>query len=292
PLLRAVAGLTVARLGPALAEVLRCGLLAETGRGSAGLDPTAPPKVSFRHVLASRAVYAEITVPERRALHDRAGRALERPSARPVAQLTRHFREAGQPAKWCRYAEQAADLALSAGDEATASVLLLDLLTKADLPAHAVVRLVKKIPFGSFTGQSRFGDLVATLRTVVDAQALDQRAQAEARMLLGRVLLMMEEREAARTELERAVPHLVHDPVEAARAMILLGWPSGGAAWPASRHRKWLQRAAELTAPMSPADHLNLTAERASALLMLGDPAGWSVAAQIPDEAASPGERQ
>jgi DNA-binding CsgD family transcriptional regulator len=281
PVLRAVAGLTAARLGPALTEVLRCGLLTEAGRGM----------VSFRHVLAARAVYAGITVPERRALHSRAGRALERRSPRPVAQLTRHFREGGQPAKWCRYAEQAADLALSAGDEATASVLLLDLLTKADLPAHAVVRLVKKIPFGSFTGQSGFGDLVATLRSVVDAQALDQRAQAEARMLLGRVLLVMEEREAGRTEVERAIPHLVHDPVEAARAMILLGWPAG-AAWPASRHRQWLQRAAELTAPMSPADHLNLTVDRASALLMLGDQAGWSVAAQIPDEAPSPGERQ
>ena len=281
PVLRAVAGLTAARLGPALAEVLRCGLLAEAGRGM----------VSFRHVLAARAVYAGITVPEHQALHRRAGRALERRSPRPVAQLTRHFREAGQPAKWCRYAEQAADLALSAGDEATASVLLLDLLTKADLPAHTVVRLVKKIPFGSFTGQSRFDDLVATLRSVVAAQALDQRAQAEARMLLGRVLLVMEEREAGRTEVERAIPGLVHDPVEAARAMILLGRPAG-AAWPASRHRQWLRRAAELTVPASPADHLNLTVERASALLMLGDPAGWSVAAQIPDEAPSPGERQ
>ena len=211
PVLRAVAGLTAARLGPALAEVLRCGLLAEAGRDM----------VSFRHVLAARAVYAGITVPEHQALHRRAGRALERRSPRPVAQLTRHFREASH-GQWCRYAEQAADLALSAGDEATASVLLLDLLTKADLPAHTVVRLVKKIPFGSFTGQSRFDDLVATLRSVVAAQALDQRAQAEARMLLGRVLLVMEEREAGRTEVERAIPGLVHDPVEAARAMILL----------------------------------------------------------------------
>ena len=281
PLLRAVAGLTAARLGPALAEVLRSGLLAEAGRGM----------LSFRHVLTARAVYAGITVPERRTLHGRAGRALERRSPQPVAQLTRHFREGGQPAKWCRYAEQAADLALSAGDEAAASALLLDLLTKADLPAPAVVRLVKKIPFGSFTGQSRFEDLVATLRSAVDAQALDQRAQAEARMLLGRVLLVMEEREAGRTEVERAIPHLVHDPVEAARAMILLGWPSG-TAWPASRHRRWLERAAELTARMPPAGRLNLTVERASALLMLGDPAGWAVASQIPDEAPSPGERQ
>ena len=43
---------------------------------------------------------------------------------------------------------------------------------------------------------------------------------------------------------------------------------------------------------MPPADQLNLTVDRASALLMLGDQAGWSVAAQIPDDAPSPRERQ
>ena len=35
-----------------------------------------------------------------------------------------------------------------------------------------------------------------------------------------------------------------------------------------------------------------MTVGRAGALLMLGDPAGWSVAAQIPDDAPSPRERQ
>jgi DNA-binding CsgD family transcriptional regulator/tetratricopeptide (TPR) repeat protein len=279
--LRAVAGPAARRVGPALADVLRCGLLVEDGRGT----------VSFRHVLAARAVYEAIAAPQRRALHRRAGHALEGRSPRPIAQLTRHYREASQPGKWCHYAEQAADLALSAGDEATAGALLLDLLTSGDLSAHAVVRLGKKIPFASFAGQSRFRDLVRTLRSVVDAQPLDQRAEAEVRMLLGRVLLVMEEREAGRAEVERAIPHLVHDPVEAARAMIQLGWPAGNT-WPASRHRQWLHRAAEMTASMPPADRLNLTVERASALLMLGDQAGWSVAARIPGDAPTPRERQ
>jgi DNA-binding CsgD family transcriptional regulator len=279
--LRAVAGLTVRRLGPALAEVLRCGLLAEDGRST----------VSFRHVLAARVVYEAMAVPERRVLHRRAGHTLERRSPQPIAQLARHYREAGQPGTWCRYAEQTADLALSAGDEATASTLLLDLLTSGDLAADAVVRVAKKIPFASFTGQSRFQDVVSALRPVVDGHALDDHTRAEARILLGRVLLVMEEREAGRAEVERAIPHLVDDPVEAARAMILLGWPAGST-WVAARHRQWLERAAQMTAPMAPADRLNLTVERASALLMLGDQAGWSLAAQIPDDAPSPAERQ
>ncbi len=260
--LRAVAGLTAGELGPALGEVLRCGLLAEDGRGM----------VSFRHLLAAQAVYEAIAVPERRVLHRRAGHALERRSPQPIEQLARHYREAGQPGTWCRYAEQTADLALAAGDQATASTLLLDLLTSADLSADAVVRLVKKIPF-AFTGQSRFRDLVSALRSVVAGQALDQPAEAEARVLLGRVLLLMDEREAGRAEVERAIPHLASDPIEAARAMILLGWPAG-TTWPAARHRQWLERAVEITASLPPEDRLNLTVGRASALLMLGDPAG------------------
>jgi len=278
--LRAVAGLPAARLGPALAEVLRCGLLVEDDRGM----------VSFRHLLAARAVSEAMAVSERRVLHRRAGHTLERRSPQPIAQLARHYREAGQPGKWCRYAEQTADLALATGDEATASALLLDLLTGADLPADAVVRLVKKVPL-AFTGQSRFQDLVSALRSVVDGHELGARGEAGARMLLGRVLVVMDEREAGRAEVERAIPHLADDPVEAARAMIVLGWPAG-TAWPAARHRQWLQRAAELTASMSPDEQLNLTVGRAGALLMLGDPAGWSVAEQIPDEARSPRERQ
>ena len=242
------------------------------------------------HLLAAQAVYEAIAVPERRVLHRRAGHALERRSPQPIEQLARHYREAGQPGKWCRYAEQTADLALAAGDQATASTLLLDLLTSADLSADAVVRLVKKIPF-AFTGESRFRDLVSALRAAVAGQALDQPAEAEARMLLGRVLLLMDEREAARAEVERAIPHLTGDPVEAARAMVLLGWPAG-TTWPTARHRQWLQRAEEMTASLPPEDRLNLTVGRAGALLMLGDQDGWSAATQIPDEPRSPRERQ
>ena len=77
PTLRAVAGLPAGRAATALAEVLRCGLLAEDRHGA----------ISFRHVLACRAVYEAISPPERRQLHRRAGHALERqlvPADRPA----------------------------------------------------------------------------------------------------------------------------------------------------------------------------------------------------------------
>src|SRR5262249_51274347 len=45
-------------------------------------------------------------------------------------------------------------------------------------------------------------------------------------------------------------------------------------------------------ASLPPEDRLNLTVGRASALLMLGDQAGWPAATQIPDDPPSPRERQ
>jgi DNA-binding CsgD family transcriptional regulator/tetratricopeptide (TPR) repeat protein len=276
-----VAGLADGRAGAALTEVLRCGLLAEDRHGA----------VSFRHGLAAQTVYEAISPPERRQLHLRAGQALEGRPSPPIAQLTRHFREAKDTSKWCYYAERAANLALATGDEVTASTLLQDLLTQADLPVGSVVRLIKKMPFASFTGHAPFRDLAKTLQSVLDAGVAEPALEADARMLLGRVLLQMEDREAARAELERAIPNLRHDSVEAARAAILLGWPTD-AAWPASMHREWLDRAAGMIASVPPADRLNLTVERASALLMLGEEEGWAVAAQITEDAASPAERQ
>ncbi|MGH3159651.1 MAG: ATP-binding protein, partial [Streptosporangiaceae bacterium] len=199
--LRAITGLSAHRVSGALAEVLRCGLLAEDERGV----------VSFRHALSAQAVYEAMSPPERRRLHLRVGRALEGQPCPPIAQLTRHFREASEPAKWCRYAEQAAGLALAAGDPATAGTLLHDVLTNAELPVGSVIRLIKKMPFASFTGQQPFRDLARTLRAVLDDGVDDPAQEAEARMLLARVLLVLADREAARAELERAIPHLRHD---------------------------------------------------------------------------------
>jgi DNA-binding CsgD family transcriptional regulator len=277
----AVTRLPAWRARDALAEVLRCGLLTED----------EPGVVSFRHGLTAQAVYEAMSPPQRRRLHLRAGHVLEGRPCPPTAQLIRHFREAREPEQWCRYAEQAADLALAAGDQTTASILLHDVLTNADLPVGPVVRLIKKVPFASFTGQEPFTDLARTIRAVLARGVADPVDEAEARLLLARVLLVVADREAARTELERAIPHLSHDTLEAARAAILLGWPQD-MTWPASRHRRWLDRAAEMTPSMPPADRLNLTVERASALLMLGDEDGWAVAADIPEEVTQAGERQ
>ena len=78
-------------------------------------------------------------------------------------------------------------------------------------------------------------------------------------------------------EMERAVPGLAHRPADAARAMILLGWPTR-TLWPAAVHRRWLERgwAIAQDAAIPDDDRLLLAVNRATALLTLGDEAGWA----------------
>lgn len=269
----AVSGLPAAGGRTGLADALRSGLLAENDRG----------QLSFRHMLASRAVYEAIPAPERRMMHLRAGRALETHVPQPVPRLAGHFRQGGEIGKWCQYAEHAADLAIASGDITTAIALLRDMLAHAQLDVSSVIRLTDKIPSPSLTGDPRFRDVVHALRSALDTGVPDPAEEAEVRFQLGRVLFLMEEYEAARGELERAVPHLSHNPVYGSRAMMMLSWPRGPGR--ASIHAHWLRRAAELSASIGPLDRLRMTVDRATALLLLGDAAGWAEAAQIPDNA-------
>lgn len=94
-LLAAVAGLPPARMRSGLSQSLGCRLLTEN-------FPYGPGPVCFRHVMAARAIYESIPAPRRRELHQRAGHALEHVSPLPLAQLARHFREAGDSVRGVR----------------------------------------------------------------------------------------------------------------------------------------------------------------------------------------------
>jgi DNA-binding CsgD family transcriptional regulator/tetratricopeptide (TPR) repeat protein len=274
--LRAVAGLPVGRARAGLAEALGSRLLAVDQPNEQGL-------ASFRHVLACRAVYEAVPELERRALHLRAGRALRSASPPPVARLARHFREAGKTAEWHRYAELAADTALAAGDEVTAGVLLHDLVTRAVLPAREMAELVSKMALLAFAVEDQLRDLAHAVRTAVGRGHLTPGAEAELRFQLGRVLKAMGEEQAGRAELERAIPGLPRGSVRAARAMTLLGgWPRE-ATRPVLAHRRWLDRAAMVAGSLEPAERLRLAVDRATALLLLGEEAGWRAADEIPD---------
>jgi DNA-binding NarL/FixJ family response regulator len=278
--LRVVAGLSAARTRSGLSEALGSALLAEDGHGLA----------SFRHALAARAVYAEIPGPQRRVLHQRAGRALEEASPPPVGELARHFRAAGDAGRWAVHAERAAELAHLAGDDTTAATLLHDLVTGAGLPAAELARLADQLVLLALSDDSQLRDLAAAFRAALGAGDLAPAEDAGLRFQLSRVLMTIGANEDSLAELERAVPHLVPGSVQAARAMLRLGMPSMDAC-PAAVHLGWLRRAAGAGAAASPAEQLRMLVDRVGALLLLGEESGWAEAARIPWDATQPRDR-
>jgi DNA-binding CsgD family transcriptional regulator len=268
------------RLRGGLAQALGSRLLAEDSRGL----------ILFWHALAAQAIYAAISGPDRRLLHRRAGQALESTKPPPLARVARHFREAGDTVRWSRYAEQAAEAAVAAGDEAGAGELLADLVAGARLPPGEASRLTGKIVLLALPMDGRLRDLASALRLALDAPDLEPCQEAELRFQLGRVLFTMDEYEASRAELERAASSLPPGSLHAVRAMTLLGWPHGLGVTASVRVR-WLRRAAQAAGSLDPRERLRLLVSRATALLALGDPEGWAAAAAIPDLPSAAGER-
>jgi DNA-binding CsgD family transcriptional regulator len=275
----AVVDIPAQRARAGLCEALACGLLAEDGHGL----------VAFRHELAALAVYEAIPGPDRRAAHWRAGYALECCSSSPPARLVRHFREARDTSRWRRYGEQAADLALAAGDEAGAGMLLCDLIANAGPPPSEVTRLADKIVPWALRPGGELRDLAGALRALADSGNLAPREEAEVRVQLGWVLGVIQEHEASRAEMQRALPMLQAGSPHAIRALRVLGWPMG-TTHPAREYLRWL-RLATRTVPPDPMEQLRLAVSRTTALLALGQQAGWAVAELIPSEPSEPRER-
>lgn len=277
-----VAGISQQQAEDGLAEALAGGLLQE--------DRDA--RVGFRHMLAARSIYHDLGAMERRRLHRRAGKALEHEPVRRVAELARHFREAGEPGRWAAYAQQAADQAISSGDPRTAFGLLLDLLAGGAVRGAAVSRLVQRMPLYAAPGDGPLRELVAVLHETA-AGELTREERTEATWQLARLMFHVGDVEAASAEMERAVPGLVEDrPGAAVHAMMMLARPLGTAC-PAARHRAWLERAGRLidaSPGPSPEERLAFLMDRAATLLVLGDPAGWAAARDLPAAGETPGE--
>jgi DNA-binding CsgD family transcriptional regulator len=277
-----VAGVSLQEAESGLVEALAGGLLHE-GRDA---------RVGFRHMLAARSVYRALGAIERSRLHRRAGEALEREPVHRVAELARHFREAGDPGRWAAYAEEAADHAIASGDPRTAFGLLFDLLVGGAVRGAAVSGVVRRMPLYAAPGNGSLRELVSVLRQTA-AGELTREERTEASWQLARLMFHVGDVEAASVEMERAVPGLVQDrPVAAVHAMMMLARPLGTAR-PAADHRAWLEGAGHLIEAWpgpSPAERLAFLMDRAATLLVLGDPAGWAAARDLPVVGETPGE--
>lgn len=273
-----VAGLLGEPAHTALAEAVGSGLLHEDDQ----------LRLAFQHAFMGQVVYEAIPGAQRRRLHRLAGEALAGCDPAPVVQLTRHFREAGEADRWCRYAELAAERAISRGDHTTAAALLNDLLAGAELAVPVRCRVAHRLASTALLRREPVDQLhrqvVATLRRILASGALSPVEAAPIRNPLGRLLAQQGDFTAAHVELEQAVPYLPEDSPETLRAVTYLGWPWLGPG-PAEVHRKWLQRAAGMDhSRLSESDRLSVAADRAAALLQLGDPAGWELASGLPTE--------
>jgi ATP/maltotriose-dependent transcriptional regulator MalT len=244
----------------------------------------------FRNPLSRRAVHDSLAEPTRRQLHRRAIAALRDSSPPPLAELTRHCRAAGMVADWHRYAEAAADQAIALGDDLAASQLLRDVVSRPDASRDTRVRLAIKLGRAALTGMSH-GEALDVLRTTLSEPGLPPEVRGELRLCLG-VLLRNQASSArqGRTELERALKELPdprelpHAAAPATRAMTSLGAPyllDGGHL---EQHLEWLAKAEATARRSGQADlEASVRASRAAALVVIGDPHGWSVAGPLPD---------
>lgn len=277
--LSAVSELSGNQTRQAVVHAVRRGFLDEDSRG----------QVHFRHMLVARTIYEDIPRVERPPLHLLAGRALEATPHLHLRQLARHFRAAHRPVEWCRYAEQAADVAVSSDDHGTAIDLLSVLLTSADLPPRDRARVAAKLaaavvdrPAG---GSALAGSVVSTLRDVVNDESLTTRERAVIHIRLGRIITQSNQPADDRAEIEDAVPLLTDNPSEAARAMSVLGWPRADLV-PARELIGWLDRVGAIeTSAMPRTERVSIAVTRATALLILGQERGWDIGSEAVGDA-------
>jgi DNA-binding CsgD family transcriptional regulator len=275
-IVRIVSGLPPDEAASGLEDALRSMLLVEDERGL----------IAFRHASSGRAVYEAIAARERREMHLRAAWALEGVVPTPVARLARHFREAGEHAQWCRYAEQMTDQALAAGDDGLAAATLCELAVRSDRSPGEMLRIVRRYISTAPVGDDQLRNLAASLRSALDGGAASPDEAAGLRVQLGRFLFNLQLYEAGRAQLEQALAHPGLDATDRARAMVFLGFPFESSQ-PAHVHRRWLRRAGEAVAQVESPDRRTLEMERATGLLLLGEQEGWSATAAIDEQRAT-----
>ena len=282
-LLRRAAGLSAARTAVGLSEALSLGLLRESDHGRFG----------FRHVLAQRVFYDAIETPERRLLHLRVAQGLEQVEGEPpLARIAHHLKHGGLRKKWIRYAEAAADLAISLGNDSAACDLLVEALDRPD--AAAVVRARMAVKLGRAALASLDHDqALAVLRRVLDEEDFPVGVRGEVRLYVGLLLdNQAGQASAGLAEIARAVPELRRRPELAARAMSALAIPMSTTGHLAE-HLGWMNLALEAAdRAQDPVLKTAVLVNRATVLMHVGDPESWRAVLELPKHATSAEEER
>ncbi|MFE5734582.1 LuxR C-terminal-related transcriptional regulator [Streptomyces sp. NPDC056528] len=247
------------------------------------------PCPAFRHPLDRRAALARLSGPRLARLSLRAARALRRNGGGPppLADLARLYAAAGRVREGLRCLVTAADRAAAAGDYATATSLYTRAVAE-DPRAGGRIRTAAKLARTAQLARAG-GPVVAAVRRVLDEDDPPPRLRGEIRLHLS-VVLRNQSGGAldSLNEVARAVPDLeASDPQTAARAMAVAAIPSIKG-WHVDRHREWLERGEALAdRVVDPVARAAVAANRATALMLLGDPRAWTAAEALRGPAGS-----
>lgn len=238
---------------------------------------TDGPHPVFRHPLDRQAALEEVPGPRLTSLSLRAVRALRRSGGPvPLADLARLSLAAGRVREGLRYLTTAADRAATEGDYTAATSLYTQAIAE-DPRAAGRIRTAAKLVR---TAQLARADerVVQAIRRVLDEDAPPPQERGDIRLHLG-ILLRNQSGGAldSLNEIARAIPDLeVSDPPTAARAMLVAAIPSIKG-WPVSRNYAWLERAEAIAGRVTdPVARAAIAANRASALMLLGDRRAWA----------------
>ncbi|MBL1102128.1 LuxR C-terminal-related transcriptional regulator [Streptomyces coffeae] len=230
------------------------------------------------------AVHQLIPGPVRREMHERAAEALVARRPVPWALVARQHFASGRIAAWLGSVEKAAHEAIEAGNHQLAISLLEDTLARPVVQGSDRARLALMLARSASHGP-RSDRTVEVLEHLVDDPALPAAARGEIRLGLGLVLLQCDQDGQSgdgRAELVKVVEELSCSPALAARAMSALAlpyWPRGSLA----DSLAWLARAEATVAESGDAvAEAAVAANRAAALLSVGDPDGWRHLEQLP----------
>lgn len=242
---------------------------------------------SLRHTLAMQAVVQGIPRPTRRRLHFRAAELLATLTPMPVALLAQHYREARAIDEWARYAELAADVAVSIRDAAGAAAFLRDVILAPGVAATDRARMAMKLARAALSSVTPPDSSTDLLHRLVEDPELPAPDRAELRALLGLLYVSAGDASAGYRAMADAVPGLAERPRAATSVMINLAapWVVEGHA---SEHLEWLERACAAAQDCpDPAAQLAVVLGRALVPLYLGDPAGWDAIRAVPWTASS-----
>lgn len=261
--IRTVASLTSEGFVAAITRANKAGMVEPDGAG-----------FRFRHSLTKQAIYEDLSVVQRRALHARAAECLARHprSTHSAGQIAWHLKEAGDIERWIHAAEAAADAAVAVYDDALATRLLEELLDEPTVGSTSRTRIALKL--GEAALHAREHDRAPeVLQRFLKEEPLSAAVRGELRFSLGRLLLQTGAWREGLAELERSVGDLLPEsPGLAARAMGNLALPE----FPDGRiedHLRWIERATEAATRVADPDvDIAVAMDRAVLLATVGDP--------------------